>query len=214
MDNQPQGECMHPLALGKGKRFADKAAQALALGVVPTLDMAGLVIAFATATVGAPWEDLPASQLEVAAGSPAAVLGRDALAQRPGTLRRAVTHKLSGDLTRLATAREPSPAGVGLRADKAPEFVQLSHLAGRCRQGRLVQRRANLGFSPSQREIVRRATPEPRSAARRLRRSVATARRTSFCAPGQSPGSWGAAPGTLHRPGGGTAGGHRRFCRS
>ena len=171
---------MHPLALGKRQGFAHKATQALTQRVVPTFDVAGFAFAFVAQAVSSPWKNLGVGQPEVAARGPAAVVGRDALAQHKGTFGGAVAHEVRHDLVGLAAKGDPELASVGFGADETPEFVQFRHIALLRRQKRLAQGRADFGFFSSQREIVCRATPKTRSAARRLKRSVATPRSTSF----------------------------------
>ena len=56
VDEQPQGDFLHSVALGKGERFTDKAARSLAQGVVPSLDIAGFARPFATEAVGSAGE--------------------------------------------------------------------------------------------------------------------------------------------------------------
>ena len=179
VDEQAQGDFVHPLALGKGEGLAHEASESLAQGVVPTLDVAGLACALVGAAVGAARKDLVVSQPKVAAGGAAAVIRRDALTQSAGALGRAIPDEASDDLARLPTKRDPHPARIELAAHEAPEFVEFEHVALLGGQERRAQRRQGFGFFSSHLEIVPRATPKMRCAARRLRRSVSTARSTS-----------------------------------
>ena len=104
---------------------------------------------------------------------------RDAFTQRTGAFGRTTPDEVGDHLTGLTAEGDPHPARVSLRADKAPKLVEFEHIALLGGQKRLTQRRAAFGFFSSQREIVCRATPNTRCAARKLRRSVATARSTS-----------------------------------
>ena len=179
MNKQAQREFMHPVALGEGEGLSHEAAQTLTQGAVPAFNVAGFPFALVAQAVGADREHLGVGQPEVAASGPAAVVGWDAFTQRPGAFGRAISHEVSDHLAGLPTQGDPHPAHVGLGACEAPEFIEFEHVAGLRGQQCLIQRRAAFGFFSSQREIVCRATPKTRSAARRLRRSVATARSTS-----------------------------------
>ena len=179
MNEQAQGNFVHPLALGEGQSLANKASETLTQRVVPTLNAASLARAFASAAAGAPWEHFVVGQPEVAAGGAAAVRGRVALTQSAGTVGRSVAHEVRPGLAGLPTQSNPDPAGVELAAHEAPEFSELEHAARLGGQKRLAQRRETFDFFSSHLEIVPRATPKTRWAARRLRRSVATARSTS-----------------------------------
>ena len=179
MNEQAQSEFVHPLALGEGECFANKTTEALTPGVVPAFDVTGLASAFAGAPMRASGENLVVSQPEVAAGGPAAVRGRDALAQGPGAVGRTIPYEEGDDLAGLVAKRDPHPAHVSLGADKAPEFGQLQHVARLGRQKRVAQRRQVGGLFSSQPVMVLRPMPKTRAAARRLRRSVATAQSTS-----------------------------------
>ena len=59
MHEQAQGGFVHPLALGEGERFANKASETLTSGVVPAFDVAGLARAFAAGAVGCAGERSP-----------------------------------------------------------------------------------------------------------------------------------------------------------
>ena len=179
MNEQAQGEIVHAFALGEGERFAHEAAQSLTQGAVPAFDVVGLALGFAAQAVRALGEHPFVGQPKVAAGRPAAVVRGDALAQGTGTFGRTIPHEEGDDLAGLAAKRDPHPAGVGLGANEAPEFVQLQNVARLGRQKRFAQGWQAFGFFFSQPEIVLRATPKTRWAARRLRRSVATACSTS-----------------------------------
>ena len=87
MHEQTQGDVVHSVAFGEGKRASNETAQALAQGAVPTFDVVGLAFRFAAETVGALWKGRLVSQRVVVAGGPRAVVRRDALAQGAGTLR-------------------------------------------------------------------------------------------------------------------------------
>ena len=86
MDEHAQGEVVHALAFGKGKRLAHEASQALAQRAVPTLHVAGFARTFAGAAMGALGKGFGVGQPEVAAGRPAAIAWRDPLAQSTGTI--------------------------------------------------------------------------------------------------------------------------------
>ncbi len=131
MDEQAQGGFMHSLALGEGKSLANKAAKSLAQGAVPTLDVAGFAHAHALAgaAVGTARKDFVVGQPPVAARGPTAVVRRDALTQRAGTVGRTIPDKVGDHLAGLTAERDPHPAHVGLAAHEAPEFVEFEHVA-------------------------------------------------------------------------------------
>jgi len=54
MNKQAQGEFVHPVAPGKGERFANEASETPTQGAVPALDVAGFACFLATQAVGAP----------------------------------------------------------------------------------------------------------------------------------------------------------------
>lgn len=76
---------MHPVALGEGKRLANKASKPLAQGVNEAFHVAGLARTLAAQAMRASRKHFCVGQPEVAAGGPAAVHGWNALAQRTGT---------------------------------------------------------------------------------------------------------------------------------
>jgi hypothetical protein len=106
-----------------------------------------------------------AGEPEVAATGATTIVGRDAHPQGAGALRRAISHEESDDLAGLPTQGNPHPALVGFGADKAPEFVQLQHVAFFGGQQRLAQWRQLGGFFSTR----ARACPAPRR--RRARRA-------------------------------------------
>ncbi len=138
MNEQAQGQFVHPVAFGEGERFSYETAQALAQSAVPTLDIAGFARALAGAAVGAAGKDFAVRQPEVAARGAAAIGCRDALTQGTSRVGRTVTNEIGDDLARLAAQRDPNPAGVGLGTGKAPKFVQLQHVARLGRQKRVA----------------------------------------------------------------------------
>ena len=171
---------MHPLAFGEGESPAHKAAQALAQGAEPAFGMVGLPFGLAAQTVRALGKGFFVGQPEVAARGPATVVRRDALAQGAGTFGRAISHEESDDLAGLAAKGDPHPAYVGLGTDEAPKLVEFEYVTGFGAQKRVAQRREGFGFFLSQPVIVLRPTPKTRAAARKLKRSLATARNTSL----------------------------------
>ncbi len=213
MDEQAQGEFVHLLALGKRERLAHEAAQTLAQGVVPTLDAAGLTRAFAGAAMRALRKHFGVSQPEVAAGGTTAVAGRDTLTQRASAGCRAVTDEVGDHLAGLPTQSDPDPADVEFGAAEAEEFIQFQHVARLGGQKRFAQRRETRGFFCSQREIVCLSTPKTRCAARRLKRSVATARSTSALRSGAVSLLRGRKTRNAPHARQETVGGRRRFCR-
>ncbi len=179
MNKQAQSEFVHPLALGEGEGFTHEAAQALAQRAVPAFHMAGFTRALATKAMRALWEHLIVGEPEVATCGTAAVRGWDACTQGAGAVGRTVAHEVRDDLAGLAAESDPHPAGVGFRANEAPEFIEFEHVALLGGQKRLTQRWEGFGFFSSQPVMVLRPTPKTRAAARRLKRSLATARNTS-----------------------------------
>ena len=190
MNEQAQGQCVHPLALGEGKRFANGTAQALTQRVVPSFDMASLARAFAGAAVGAPGEYFVVGQPIVAAGRPAAVRGRDALTQSAGTFCRAVPDETGHDLAGLSAEGDPHPAGVRLRASETPKLIEFEHVARLGRQSvSLRGGRASAFFRATWRSCHaprrKHAGPPAGSGVRWPRRAALPP-----CARAPSPGSW------------------------
>ena len=138
------------------------------------------------------------------------------LTQGVGAFGRTVPDEICDDLAGLAAERDPHPAGVRFGTDEAPKLVEFEHVArlGRQERRRSVAGRLSAFFRASLRDRVPRATPKTRWAARRLKRSVATARSTSFLRSGAVSRLLGCNTRLRPRtPGSGTVGGRRRSCR-
>ena len=90
----------------------------------------------------------------------------------------AIPDEAGDDLARLAAEHDPNPAWVGFGAHKTPKLVQLQHVARLGAKKRFTQGWQSRGFFLSHLATACRATPKTRSAARKLRRSTATIRRT------------------------------------
>ena len=101
---------MHPLAFGERECLANKAAESLAQGVVEAFDVAGLARPFVAGTMSAPRINFFLGQPEVATRGPAAVVGRNALAQSAGTVGRTISHEVRHDLAGLSAERDPTPS--------------------------------------------------------------------------------------------------------
>ena len=215
MDKQAQSQCVHPPTLGAGSASCARSDPGVGAGCRRSVRRGGFGLRPCRKDGACAWERPPRRPANSHCGSRGG--GSLVGCARAGHGRShsgADTHEAGNDLARLAAARDPHPAHVGLGADEAPKLVEFEHIAAFSGQERVAQGREGLGFFSSRPVIVLRPTPKTRapppagSAARWPRRATPRSG-----VPGRPAGPWGAGPGTLHKPGSGTAGGHRRFCR-
>jgi hypothetical protein len=114
VDEEFESNEVELVRLGEGEGLAYKAGEALAQGIIPTLDMCGQPRLFTDRLVVAPEaaEDLVIGGPEVAEGCAVPISGRNPLPPSPATGRAAIADEVGYDLSRASTQRDPDPSDV------------------------------------------------------------------------------------------------------
>ena len=121
-------------ALGKGVRPTHQAAGSGPQAAKPAFDVAGLALGFGAAAVGADGKGCRVGFPLVAARGATPETGCQRGPQVHGPLEASVTQGPAHDLAGAPTQGHPQPKLVGLGTHKAPEFIQLQHVAPLARQ--------------------------------------------------------------------------------
>ena len=135
-------------ALGEGKRLSHQAADPLAQGAEPAFDVAGLALVLGAAAVRSGWKSGLVGAPKIAARGTTPPARRQGGAQVRCALFAAVPQTPSHDLAGSSTKSHPEPEGLGFGAHKAPEFIELKHVAAMTGQQRVHEGGQKARFFP------------------------------------------------------------------
>ena len=146
MQEEADSDLMHVKGLGKGERFSNETAEALAKRVVETLH----VIRGAFGVSGpmlSGGQDVVVAFEVIRVKPTLAVRERDARPQQAGSGVIARTQRVGHDLASASAQGQPKPDHTAsAMANEAPQFIQFQHVLGLGRSQGGLQRRQILGF--------------------------------------------------------------------